>query len=51
MTTPATVLLVDDEPRVLDSLEALLAMDYRILRAERASDAWPPSGAKMSQSC
>jgi len=32
--TPATVLLVDDEPRVLDALEALLAMDYRILRAE-----------------
>lgn len=33
--TPATVLLVDDEPRVLDSLEALLAMEHRILRAER----------------
>jgi adenylate cyclase len=31
---PASVLLVDDEPRVLDSLEALLAMDYRIVRAE-----------------
>lgn len=31
----ATVLLVDDEARVLDSLEALLAMDYRVLRAER----------------
>ncbi|MBI2203499.1 MAG: response regulator [Candidatus Rokubacteria bacterium] len=29
----ATVLIVDDEPRVLDSLEALLAMDYRVLRA------------------
>jgi adenylate cyclase len=29
----ATVLLVDDEPRVLDSLEALLAMDYHVLRA------------------
>ncbi len=35
MTTPATVLLVDDEPRVLDALEALLAMDYRVLRADR----------------
>jgi class 3 adenylate cyclase len=33
--TPATVLLVDDEPRVLDSLEALLAMDHRVLRADR----------------
>ena len=32
---PATVLLVDDEPRVLDALEALLAMEHRILRAER----------------
>ena len=31
----ATILLVDDEVRVLDSLEALLAMDYRVLRAER----------------
>ena len=31
----ATVLIVDDEVRVLDSLEALLAMDYRVLRAER----------------
>ncbi len=29
----ADVLIVDDEPRVLDSLEALLAMDYRVLRA------------------
>src|SRR5918996_105226 len=34
-----TVLVVDDEPRVLDSLEALLAMDYRVLRAERGDDA------------
>jgi adenylate cyclase len=34
--TPATVLLVDDEPRVLDSLEALLAMEHRVLRAERS---------------
>jgi adenylate cyclase len=29
------VLIVDDEVRVLDSLEALLAMGYRVLRAER----------------
>jgi class 3 adenylate cyclase/CheY-like chemotaxis protein len=29
----AAVLIVDDEPRVLDSLEALLAMDYRVVRA------------------
>jgi adenylate cyclase len=35
VTTEATLLIVDDEVRVLDSLEALLAMDYRVLRAER----------------
>jgi adenylate cyclase len=35
VTDAATVLIVDDETRVLDSLEALLAMHYRILRAER----------------
>jgi class 3 adenylate cyclase len=29
----ATVLLVDDEARVLDSLEALLGMDYQVRRA------------------
>ncbi|HEY3064857.1 MAG TPA: sigma-54 dependent transcriptional regulator [Methylomirabilota bacterium] len=28
-----TVLVVDDEPRVLDSLEAVLATDFRVLRA------------------
>ena len=39
MTETATVLLVDDEPRVLDSLEALLGMDYRVLRTERPGDA------------
>ena len=39
MDGPATVLLVDDEVRVLDSLEALLGMDYRILRAERPHQA------------
>jgi class 3 adenylate cyclase len=39
MDAPVTVLLVDDEPRVLDSLEALLAMEYRVLRTERGDDA------------
>jgi two-component system response regulator HupR/HoxA len=28
-----TVLVVDDEPRVLDALEAVLAVDFRVLRA------------------
>ena len=35
MSAEATVLIVDDEVRVLDSLEALLAMEHRVLRAER----------------
>jgi adenylate cyclase len=35
MSDDATVLIVDDEVRVLDSLEALLAMTYRVLRADR----------------
>jgi class 3 adenylate cyclase/CheY-like chemotaxis protein len=39
MGDPATVLVVDDEPRVLDSLEALLGMEYRVLRAGRAEEA------------
>jgi class 3 adenylate cyclase len=34
-----TVLIVDDEPRVLDSLEALLAMDHRVLRTDRGEEA------------
>jgi class 3 adenylate cyclase len=38
-TEPEAVLIVDDEPRVLDSLEALLAMDYRVLRATRPEEA------------
>jgi two-component system, NtrC family, response regulator HupR/HoxA len=29
-----TVLIVDDEPRVLDSLEAVLAAEFRVLRAD-----------------
>lgn len=39
MSGAAAVLLVDDEPRVLDALEALLALDYRVLRAERPDEA------------
>lgn len=39
MADAETLLLVDDEPRVLDSLEALLAMEHRVLRAERGEDA------------
>ena len=39
MGAPDTVLLVDDEPRVLDSLEALLAIEYRVLRSERGAEA------------
>jgi adenylate cyclase len=39
MGAPDTVLLVDDEPCVLESLEALLAMEYRVLRTERGEDA------------
>jgi class 3 adenylate cyclase len=35
MSEAATILLVDDEPRVLDSLEALLGMDHRVLRTEK----------------
>jgi len=29
-----TVLVVDDEPRVLDALEAILAAEFRVLRAQ-----------------
>ena len=39
MSGTPTILVVDDEPRVLDSLEALLAMDYHVLRAERGDAA------------
>jgi class 3 adenylate cyclase len=39
MTDEATLLLVDDEPRVLDSLEALLGMDHRVLRADKPDQA------------
>jgi two-component system response regulator HupR/HoxA len=30
---PARVLIVDDEPRVLDAIEAILAAEFRVLRA------------------
>src|SRR5499426_2299731 len=30
----STVLVVDDEPRVLDALEAILAAEFRVLRAD-----------------
>jgi two-component system response regulator HupR/HoxA len=36
---PATVLIVDDEPRVLDALEAVLAAEFRVLRAEGGEQA------------
>jgi len=39
MAGESVVLIVDDEPRVLDSLEALLAIEHRVLRAERGGDA------------
>jgi two-component system response regulator HupR/HoxA len=35
----ATVLIVDDEPRVLDSLEAVLAAEFRVLRAAHGEEA------------
>ena len=34
-----TVLIVDDEPRVLDALEAVLAAEFRVLRAGQGQDA------------
>lgn len=39
MEEPATVLVVDDEPRVLDALEAVLAAEFRVLRAEGGEQA------------
>jgi two-component system response regulator HupR/HoxA len=35
----ATVLVVDDEPRVLDALEAILAAEFRVLRADGGEEA------------
>ena len=37
----ATVLVVDDEPRVLDALEAILAAEFRVVRAESGAAALP----------
>jgi len=34
-----TVLIVDDEPRVLDALEAILAAEFRVLRAGHGAEA------------
>ncbi len=34
-----TVLVVDDEPRVLDALEAILAAEFRVLRAQSGDEA------------
>jgi class 3 adenylate cyclase len=39
MSDEATILLVDDEPRVLDSLEALLGMEHRVLRTPKPAEA------------
>jgi two-component system, NtrC family, response regulator HupR/HoxA len=35
----STVLIVDDEPRVLDSLEAILAAEFRVVRAGHGEEA------------
>jgi two-component system response regulator HupR/HoxA len=35
----ATILVVDDEPRVLDALEAILAAEFRVLRAGNGDEA------------
>ena len=34
-----TILIVDDEPRVLDALEAILAAEFRVLRAGHGEEA------------
>ena len=39
LTVEPTVLVVDDEPRVLDALEAILAAEFRVLRAENGEQA------------
>jgi two-component system, NtrC family, response regulator HupR/HoxA len=36
---PAIVLIVDDEPRVLDAIEAILAAEFRVLRADGGEEA------------
>jgi two-component system response regulator HupR/HoxA len=42
----ATVLIVDDEARVLDALEAILAADFRVVRAESGAAALEILGAE-----
>jgi two-component system response regulator HupR/HoxA len=39
MEPPPSILIVDDEPRVLDALEAILAADFRVLRADGGEQA------------
>ncbi len=39
MTDQPTILIVDDEPRVLDALEAVLAAEFRVLRASNGPGA------------
>src|SRR4051812_8088223 len=38
MTSPPTVLIVDDEPDVIDALQQLLEPEYRVRGAIRAND-------------
>ena len=46
-----TILVVDDEPRVLDALEAILAAEFRVLRAESGeAGAPPPARPRRSRS-
>ncbi len=44
--TAATVVVVDDEPRVLDALEAILAAEFRVLRADGGAAALPLLGSE-----
>jgi two-component system response regulator HupR/HoxA len=41
-----TILIVDDEPRVLDALEAILAAEFRVLRAGHGEEALTRLGAE-----
>ena len=50
MDEPATVLIVDDEPRVLDALEAVLAAEFTVLRAPRAARRRSASSARAPTS-
>ena len=46
MDEAATILIVDDEPRVLDALEAILAAEFRVLRAGNGREALDRLGAE-----